>query len=140
MPITIKHTEGLYSTETAQKLFNKVSDLFLAHNGATGNGFITPNLIGDVIAIPKGLMFSGGKPDTIVEVQCKVPTFALTEVAARKAFVAEATDAILEMATKELSRDRVYINLVYGSRMWGIGGVVYNDEELQVEIEKAPMI
>lgn len=140
MPITIKHSEGLFTKETAQEVFKRVSDLFLAHNGATGNGFITPNLIGDVIAIPKGLMFSGSEPDTIVEVQCKVPTFALAETSIRKAFVADATDAILELATKELRRERVYINLVYGSRMWGIGGVVYNDEELQVEIEKAPML
>lgn len=135
MPITMKVSEGLLTPEAEKIVFKKLTDSFLRHNGAEGNTFITPNMIGDIIIIPEGKAFAAGLAVRLIEVQLKVPAFALTTQAQREGFVTEATDIIFGAVTQPFDKKMIYINLVYGSGMWAIGGKTFSTETLLAAVE-----
>ena len=137
MPISIQASAGLLTIEAEKQLFAGVMDSFLRINGAKGNSFITPNLIGDGVTIPAGRSFAGGVADDFVAVGLKVPSFSLPTQEQRQAFVTEVTDLVERLAEGRLPRSRVLVNMVFGSGMWGIGGLAYTDEMLIAAIEAA---
>ena len=137
MPIKVEASEGLLTAATEKQLFQELFDSFLRINGALGNPFITPNMIGDGYTIPAGRTYSGNGVDLHIAIGLKVPGFALPTVEQRKTFVEEATEAAFRAAGGKLAKERIFVNLLYGDGMWGIGGVAYTDETLAKAIEAA---
>ena len=138
MPIAITVTEGVFTPQSEQRAFDELSQSFLKAHSLTGNAFMTPNVIGDINVRAKGKTFSGGKPDNLVIVELKVPSFALSEPAQKKAWVAEATDIILRASEGRVARERIYINMVYAVEgLWGIGGKAYTNPELVEAVQGA---
>jgi hypothetical protein len=138
MPIAITVTEGVFTPQSEQRVFDELSQSFLKAHDLAGNPFMTPNVIGDINVLPKGKIFSGGKPENLVIVELKVPSFALSEPAQKSAWVAEATDIVLRASEGRVARERVYINMVYAVEgLWGIGGKAYTNPELIAAVQGA---
>ncbi|MBI3451765.1 MAG: Tautomerase enzyme, partial [Rhodospirillales bacterium] len=77
MPMTFIATEGDFTPEAEQEIFKGLTDLLLRLHGLTGNKFMTPNVIGEVITVPRRRIFSAGQPADIAIFELKVPSFVL---------------------------------------------------------------
>lgn len=138
MPIVVKAPEGAITPGAEDRLFYELMDAFLRTNGSSlDNAFIGPNLIGDLQIMPKGASYAAGKKDEWVAVQLRVPSFALTQSEQKAAFIAGATEAVLQATSGRIKKDRIFVNMVYGDGFWGIGGVFYTDEALAAAIAAA---
>ena len=92
---------------------------------------MTPNVVGEISIVPKGRTFAGGKPDNIVIIELKVPSFALTTQEQKQSFVKEVTEVALNASSGRVIRERVYVNMVYAvDGLWGIGGRTFTNHEL----------
>ena len=135
MPITVQATAGVLTTPAQQELFAQLTDLFLELHGLSGNGFMTPNVIGEVSEIPPGRSFAGGKPAAIVIVELKVPAFALASPGQKEAFITRATDLVHRASGGRQPRERIWVNMVYTvDGLWGIGGRAYTNEQLTAAV------
>jgi phenylpyruvate tautomerase PptA (4-oxalocrotonate tautomerase family) len=131
MPISIVATEGLLTEQAQAESFAQLTNLFLELHGLAGNQFLTPNVIGSVVIVPNGKTFSGGKPSSIVMVEAKLPSFALSSEEQKKSFVERATDIIHDASGREHPKERIYVNVVYAvDGLWGIGGKAYSNAEM----------
>ena len=137
MPITIQATEGVFPVAAEQTLFGAITDAFLKLHKLSGNRFMTPNVIGEISIIPKGRSFSGGKPDDIVIVELKVPSFVLASPEQKQAFVAETTELVVAASGGKHPKNRTYVNMVYAvDGLWGIAGKAYTNSELGDAVRK----
>ena len=137
MPITILATEGVFAPMAEQKLFAEVTDAFLKLHNLSGNKFLMPNVIGEVSIIEKGRSFAGGKPDDIVLVELKVPSFVLASLEQKQAFVAQTTDLVVKASGGRQPKNRIYVNMVYAvDGLWGIAGKTYTNAELGEAVSK----
>lgn len=131
MPMNVIVTEGIFTESAEQRVFAALTDLFLKQHNLTGNGFMTPNIIGEFTVVPKGKSYAGGKPANIAIVELRVPSFALESAAQKQAFIADATDIVLKAANGKLQKDHVWVNMVYAvDGLWGIAGKSYTNAEL----------
>ncbi|MEI8146410.1 MAG: 4-oxalocrotonate tautomerase [Alphaproteobacteria bacterium] len=137
MPITVFATEGVLPAAAEQQVFCDITDAFLSLHNLSGNKFLTPNVIGEVTIIPKGRSFAGGKPDNIVVVELKVPSFVLNSPEQKQGFVAQATDIVFKAAGGRHPRNRIYVNMVYAvDGLWGIEGQAYTNAQLGEAVAK----
>lgn len=138
MPIVITATEGVITAQSGQQAFAELTQAFLELHNLAGNAFMTPNVIGEINAVPPGRTFSGGEPAALVVVELKVPSFALSEPAQKRAWVAQATDIVFRAGEGRVARERIYINMVYAvDGLWGIAGKAYTNAELITAVQGA---
>lgn len=139
MPITVYATEGVLPSEAIeQQVFAELTASFLKQHKLTGNKFLTPNVIGEVTTIPKGKSFSGGKPNNIVIVELKVPSFALASPKQKQGFVAEATEIVANATGGRHPKERIFVNMVYAiDGLWGIAGKAYTNADLTDAVSRA---
>ncbi len=131
MPITLYASEGLFSEQAEREVFSELTTSFLKHHNLNGNTFLEPNVIGEVTVIPKGKSYAGGKPADIAIVELKVPSFALATPEQKQGFVADATEAVVRASEDRLSRDHVWVNMVYAvDGLWGINGQALGNDKL----------
>lgn len=131
MPVQLIVSEGVLSREAEQAVFKKLTDLLLELHGLSGNGFMTPNVIGEVVVVEKGRSFAGGEPAAIAIFELKVPSFVLAGPALKEAWVARGTAIIAEAAEGRLAPERIFANVVHAvDGVWGIGGVAYDNAGL----------
>lgn len=138
MPVQVIVTEGVLSPEAEKAVFRQLTDLLLELHGLTGNSFMTPNVIGEVVIVPKGRSFSGGEPAEIAIVELKVPSFVLPTQELKDAWVSRGSAIIAEAAQGRLATDRIYANVSYAvDGSWGIGGVAYDNPSLGAAVARA---
>lgn len=138
MPLQLIHTDGLLSPAMQNKAFEGLTQLLLDLHGLKANDFMTPNVIGEVVAVPAGRTFSGGQPASIAIVELKVPSFVLSTQELKDAWVEKATDIIETAAEGRLKRANIFANVTYAVEgTWGIGGVAYSNEALGQAIQSA---
>ncbi|MFZ3087819.1 MAG: hypothetical protein WA123_07115 [Methylotenera sp.] len=138
MPLQIIATDGIFTEPNEKEVFAAVTESFLKHHNLVGNKFMTPNVIGEITIVPRGRTFAGGKPDNLVIIEIKAPSFALTSQEQKQAFVMEVTEAALKSSSGRVSRERVYVNMVYAvDGLWGIGGRAFTNQELGEAIADA---
>jgi phenylpyruvate tautomerase PptA (4-oxalocrotonate tautomerase family) len=138
MPITIQATQGVFTEKQEQQVFSVVNDLFLKLHNLSDNPFIKPNVIGEIHTIPKGKSFSAGKPDNIVIIELKVPSFVLASAEQKQAFIGGATDIVFEATNGKHPKNRTYVNMVYAvDGLWGIAGKAYTNQELGEAVSRA---
>ena len=113
MPLQIIATEGIFTEQAEKEMFAATTESFLKHHNLVGNKFMTPNVIGEISIVPKGRTFAGGKPDNIVIIEIKAPSFALTTQEQKQSFVKEVTEVVLNASNGRVLRERVYVNMVY---------------------------
>jgi len=131
MPLQIIATEGIFTEPAEKEVFAAVTESFLKHHNLVGNKFMTPNVIGEITIVPKGRTFAGGKPDNLVIIEIKAPSFALATQEQKQSFVMEVTEAALKASNGRVARERVYVNMVYAvDGLWGIGGRAFTNQEL----------
>ncbi len=138
MPVQIIMTEGLISKKTAQQMHCDVGEVFLDLHDLNGNAFMTPNVIGEVIFVEKGLTFANLHVTDIAIVELRVPSFALGSQEQKDQFVSRVTDIVRKATDGKLANEQIWVNAVYAvDGMWGIGGKAYTIEELGQSIGEA---
>jgi hypothetical protein len=138
MPITLTVPEGLLSSEAEAQTFAELTDALLKVSQLSGNAFMTPNVVGTINVLPKGRVFSGGKPAAAAFIELKLPGIALATTEAKQAFTEEATTIVERASNGRLSRDHIWTNIVYAADgSWGIGGRAYDNTELVNAIQQA---
>jgi hypothetical protein len=131
MPIQIIVPEGVLTADAEAEAFKKLTDLLLRLHGLSGNKFMTPNVIGEVTVVPKGRMFSGGKPTDIAVFELKVPSFVLPTQELKDAWIGAGTDIIEEATKGRVKREHIYASVSYAVEgAWGIGGTAYSNAAL----------
>lgn len=131
MPLQIIATEGIFTEPAEKEVFAAITESFLKQHNLVGNKFMTPNVIGEITIVPKGRTFAGGKPDNLVIIEIKAPSFALASQEQKQSFVMEVTEAVLKTSNGRVARERVYVNMVYAvDGLWGIGGKAFTNQEL----------
>ena len=130
MPITVHLPEGIFSDESQDRIFAGLTKSILAINGATGNSFAHKHLIGDIQIIPKGKSYADGKPTPYANVTLRVPVFSLDTPEKRRQFTTQICDIIEKESGGKISRERIYVNCIFGDAFWGVEGVAYTNEEL----------
>jgi len=131
MPLQIIATEGIFTEPAEKEVFAAVTESFLKQHNLVGNKFMTPNVIGEITIVPKGRTFAGGKPDNLVIIEIKAPSFALASQEQKQSFVMEVTEAALKASNGRVARERIYVNMVYAVEgLWGIGGRAFTNQEL----------
>jgi hypothetical protein len=131
MPIQIIVPEGALTPAGEAEAFRKLTELLLRLHGLTGNGFMTPNVIGEVAVVPKGRTYSGGKTADIAVFELKVPSFVLPTQELKDAWISEGT-AIIEAASEgRIKREQIFANVSYAvDGGWGIGGKAFSNAAL----------
>jgi phenylpyruvate tautomerase PptA (4-oxalocrotonate tautomerase family) len=138
MPITLTVPEGLLSSEAEAQAFAGLTEALLKVAGLSGNAFMTPNVVGTINVLPKGHIFSGGKPAAAAFIELKLPAIALATPEAKQAFIEEATTVVEQAANGQLARDHIWTNIVYAADgSWGIAGHGYSNTELVGAIQQA---
>lgn len=138
MPIEVIMTEGLVSKADAQKMHREIAETFLAKHNIAGNAFMTPNIIGEVTFVEKGLSFSNLEPADIAIVELRAPGFALESQEQKEQFVSEVTQIVLRATAGKLPIEQIWVNMVYAvDGMWGIGGKAYTNADLGAAIGAA---
>ncbi len=131
MPINLIATEGIFNAETEKQIFAAITDSFLTHHQGLGNSFLTPIVIGEVSSIPKGRSFAGGKPNDIVIVELKLPSFAFETPESKQSFTADVTEIIHRATGGKHPKERIFVNMVFTvDGLWGIGGRAYTNADL----------
>lgn len=137
MPLQVVVSEGILSPDAEKKVFKQLTDLLLRLHGLTGNAFMTPNVIGEVVTVERGRSFSGGEPKEIAVFELKVPSAVLATKELQDAWIKEGTAIIENAAEGRLPRERIYGNVVHALEgAWGIGGVAYGNAALGEAIAK----
>ena len=131
MPITVLVPEGLLSPDAERRIVVALTDSILDINGVAGNPLARRHLIAAVHTIPPDRLYAAGEREPFVNVALRVPTFSLSTLERRRAFVSRMTDIIDSETGDKLPRDRIYVNMIYGDGFWGIGGMTYTDADLQ---------
>jgi hypothetical protein len=135
MPVQLIVSEGVLSADAEKVTFKKLTDLLLKLHGLSGNGFMTPNIIGEVVVVPKGRSFVGGEPADIAIFELKVPSFVLPTKELKDAWVSEGTAIIEEAAEGRIGSERIFANVVHAVEgAWGIAGVAYDNAGLGAAI------
>lgn len=138
MPVQIIMTEGLMSKEAAQQLHHNVAKIFLDLHEISGNSFMMPNIIGEVVFVEQGLTFANQQVTDIAIVELRVPSFALSTQEQKNQFVERVTNTVEKAADGKLKTDQIWVNAVYAVEgLWGIAGKAYTNEELGEAIGNA---
>src|ERR1700682_2119021 len=131
MPIQVIVPEGVLTAGGEDERVRERTDLLLRLHGLTGNRFMTPNVIGEVIVVPRGRTFSAGKPTDIAVFELKVPSFVLPTQALKDAWIAEGTAIIEQAAAGRIKREHIFASVTYAVEgAWGIGGIAYSNAAL----------
>ncbi len=138
MPISIQVTRGLLTPQGEREVLSLVADALLRVHGLTGNGFMTPNVIGHVLVSPESHSYVGGKPQSLAVVEVKVPASTFPNAEVKQAFVGAVTDIIDALKAGAHPRERTFVVVTYAvDGGWGIGGKAYSNDELGAAIMKA---
>lgn len=138
MPITLTVSEGLLEPDGEAQVFAALTDALLDVEQLHGNVFMEPNVIGSLHVLPPGHVFAGGKAGAAAFVELKLPAVALVTPDAKRRFIERATAVIEQAASGRLTRDRIWVNVVYAvDGAWGIAGRGYTNAELSDSIGAA---
>ncbi|MDE1006514.1 MAG: hypothetical protein OSB38_12695 [Paraburkholderia fungorum] len=137
MPISINVTQGLLTPHGEREVLPLVADALLSAHGLSGNGFMTPNVIGHLIVSPESQSYVGGKAQSLAVVEVKVPATTFPDTEVKQAFVRAATDIIDRLSAGSHPRERTFVNVTYAvDGAWGIGGKAYSNAELGEAIQR----
>ena len=135
MPINLVVSEDVLTAEAEKVAFKKLTDLLLQLHDLSGNCFMTPNVIGEVVVVPKGRSFAGGEQSEIAIVELKVPAVVLPTKELKEAWVSKGTAIIEQVAEGRLARNRIFFNVTYAVEgAWGIAGEAYDNPALGAAI------
>lgn len=138
MPITLTVPEGLLSPEAEAQAFAGLTDALLDVAGLTGNAFMTANVIGTIIVLPREHVLAAGKPIAAAFVELKLPEIALASAEAKQAFIEKAADVVEQAAEGRLKREHIWSNIVYAPEgAWGIAGDSYSNADFAGAIQGA---
>lgn len=138
MPLQLIVSEGVLPNGAEATVFKGLTELLLELHGISGNAFLAPNIIGEVVVVEKGRTFAGGMPGDIAIFELKAPSFVLAEAALQAAWIERGTGIIERAAEGRIAKDRIYANVVHAlDGAWGIAGIAYSNTVLGERISQA---
>lgn len=137
MPLALSYTVGVLTPEAGQRAGSRITNAFLKWHGLAGNRVMTPNVTMQIQPLPKNGALSGGEPVEGVWLECKTPSFAFADRDVQVGFFQEATDIIADEADGNLTRDRIYYNVVHTvDGTWNLDGEAMTDHQLTERIAR----
>ena len=131
MPLTLTLTAGVLAKGTEKRAFEELAASMLKLHGLAGNRFMTPNVVGSIHVISPEHTFSGLQEAPVAFVEWKVPSFAFTDRAIQKAYVAEATGILQKYSDGKLPKEQIWVNVTHAvDGAWGIAGEALTNAEL----------
>lgn len=130
MPITIQATQGILTADGERRAVAAVTNAILEASDALENPMTRRHLIATVLTVPENSTYADAELEPFLLVSVRNPTGSLVTQRQREEFVLAATDALERISVGRVVRDRIYINLIYGDGMWGVGGTAYTDASL----------
>lgn len=138
MPLTLTLTEGVLPKGTEKATFNRLCAAMLEWHGLTGNGAITPNVVGSIHVLPKADTFSGMVETPVVFIEWKMPSFAFVDRRIQQGYIEEATRIVHEASGGRQPREHIWCNIVHAvDGGWGVGGRALTNQELRESLAKA---
>lgn len=135
MPLTLTLTEGILPKGLEKTAFLRLSESLLKWTGLTGNKFMTAAVVGSIHVIPEEHTYSGLQNSSVVFIEWKVPSIALTDRDVQIGYIAEATQIIHEMSGARQPKERIWVNVVHAvDGAWGINGQAMTNEQLGAAI------
>jgi hypothetical protein len=137
MPLTLTLTKGVLPKGKEKEAIAQLTDSLLKWSGLTGNKVMLPNVTANVIIVPKGSSFSGGKEFSGAWVEWKLPSFGLTDREVQKKHLEDATNIIHELSGKKQPKDNIYVNVVHAvDGAWNFNGQAMTNAEIGEAISK----
>ena len=138
MPLSLTYTQGTLAEETISVLAKEITNAFLEWHNLGGNPVMTPNVTMQIQALPVAGSFSGGDPVAAAWLECKVPSFALTDRSVQEGFFSDASDLIERAANGSIARDKIFSNTVHTvDGTWNLGGKPLTNQQLTDAISAA---
>lgn len=135
MPLALTYTEGVLSPSVTLQLGKDITDAFLRWHNLSGNTVMTPNITMQIQSLPQSGSLSGGDIFSGAWLECKVPSFALSDRAVQEGFFAEATNLIEAASAHDLPRDRIYANAMHTvDGTWNMDGRAMTNAQLGTAI------
>jgi|GEM_PF-5179665 hypothetical protein len=131
MAVSIVASTGVFDAAAEQAIMARVFAALLAATDATDNEAVA-SMVGVTLHVaPAGRMTMGGRQTSSVHIDVAVPAIALGSFRRRRRFIADATDAVVDLSSDPTIRDRVIVqifNSVDGGL--GVGGRALTNDEL----------
>ncbi|MBP1852594.1 Tautomerase enzyme [Rhizobium halophytocola] len=138
MPIQVIVSQALLSVDAEATVLKQLTDLLLDLHGLADNGFMPPNVLAELIVVPRGRTVSAGQPADIAVFELTVPSFVLPTPELKRRWISEGTEIIERAAAGRLPRARIFANIKYAvDGGWGIAGIAYDNEGLGAAIAAA---
>lgn len=138
MPITVTAPRGTLTPAGEREILPRLTAALIEVSGATGNSFFTPIVGGTVHLLDPRDVYAGGVNRPVVMVELKLPNIGLPTVEARAAFIAAATDIVLELSVPGHRPDDVWVNILNAADgAWGVGGRAWTGEALMAALTQA---
>lgn len=138
MPITVTATAGIFDAAAQARIVPRLSAALLDRHGLTGNGFMTPIVVGSVNIVPAERLFAGGVAQTAIFIELKVPSTTFTTHEQRQGFLDDANAILNELTGGTYPKDRTFLNITYAvDGSWGVGATAYTNAALGEAIGKA---
>lgn len=138
MPLTLTISEDLalaQDDDRIEQAIKLLSESFLKWHSLAGNTVMTPNTTANVLIVPKGRSFSGGKRFAGVWIEWKVPSFAFAAREVQQGYGLEATNIIYDLTDGQQPKDNIYFNVVHTvDGAWNLDGKAMSNEELGAAI------
>ncbi len=131
MPITVTATAGVLDHTAEEQILPRLSEALLARNGMTGNAFMTPIVVGSVHVLPKGRIFTGGRAETAIFVELKVPSVTFGTQEQRQGFVDDVNGILSDLTHGSYPKDKTFVNITYAvDGSWGVAEKAWTNAEL----------
>lgn len=138
MPITVTVSAGVLDAAAEAQILPRLSQALLARHGLTGNAFMTPAVVGSLNVLPDGRIFTGGRAETAIFVELKVPSVTFQTQDARQGFVDDVHAVLRDLTRGRYPKDKTFVNITYAvDGSWAIGEKAYTNDELGAAIASA---
>ena len=137
MPLTLILTEGVLPAGKEKEAIAQITDSLLKWSNLTGNKVMTPNVVANVVIIPKGSSFSGGKEFSGAWAEWKLPSFALSDRKTQIGHLGDVTNILHDLSGGKQPKDNIYVNVVHTvDGAWNFNGKAMTNEEIFAEVSK----
>ncbi len=138
MPITVTATAGVLDETAEKQIIPRLSEALLARNGAAGNSFMTPIVVGSVHILPVGRIYTGGHAETAIFVELKVPSVTFARQEQRQGFVDDVNRILDELTNGKYPKEKTFVNITYAvDGSWGVADKAWTNAEIGAAVGAA---
>lgn len=122
MPISIKVTGGALTKDAERRLLVGVRRAVQEIGGVTCNPFDMWQLFGSVTRIDSDEV-APSKNELYIDIGLAMDGKMVFDGAQQQEFVTQITELALKLTKGKISKENIYVIVLYGLQFWGVGGV-----------------